>query len=157
VISIFTGCLSNHDRAHSPPHIPSSPCHGISEPYTSLFSITFFILDICSHTHASVMGSLFLAPCTELITGQGSQKRGGQGLGSGGLKKTKVRLFVYYETIKREINTKIIYECRCDGKLKTKTEGSRLFGYTRLSGGLEHLPSSREIVPVNERWYPSLL
>jgi hypothetical protein len=51
----------------SSPHIPSSPCHGISVPYTSLFSITFFILDSCIHTHTSVMGSRFLVPCTELI------------------------------------------------------------------------------------------
>ena len=51
----------------SSPHIPSSPWHGISVPYTSSFSVTFFILTSCSHTHASVMGSRFLAPCTELI------------------------------------------------------------------------------------------
>jgi hypothetical protein len=51
----------------SSPHIPSSPCYGISAPYTLLFSVTLLILATCSHTHASAMGSRFLVPCTELI------------------------------------------------------------------------------------------
>jgi hypothetical protein len=46
---------------------------------------------------------------------------------------------VYYETIKRELNTRLIYECRCDEKLKAKAEGSRRLAYTGLRGGLEHL------------------
>ncbi len=32
-----------------------------------------------------------------------------------------------------------IYECRCDKKLKAKSEGSTRLGYTGLRGGLEHL------------------
>ena len=36
--------------------------------------------------------------------------------------------FVYYETLKRELKTKPIYEFRCDERLKTKVEES-----TRLS------------------------
>ena len=46
---------------------------------------------------------------------------------------------VYYESIKRELKTRPIYECRCDETLKTKAEES-----TRLvcTGLLEHrLPS----------------
>ena len=29
----------------------------------------------------------------------------------------------YYETIKSELNKRLIYECRCDTRLKTKAEG----------------------------------
>jgi hypothetical protein len=31
---------------------------------------------------------------------------------------------VYYETIKRNLNKRLIYECRCDERLKGKSEGS---------------------------------
>jgi hypothetical protein len=31
---------------------------------------------------------------------------------------------VYYEVIKRELNRRRIYECRCDERLKVKVEGS---------------------------------
>jgi hypothetical protein len=48
-------------------------------------------------------------------------------------------IFFYYETIKRETHRRLIYECRCDERLKGKTEGSTLFTYTGLCGGLEHL------------------
>ena len=33
-----------------------------------------------------------------------------------------MEIFVYYECIKREIKTRPIYECRCDERLKAKTE-----------------------------------
>jgi hypothetical protein len=45
--------------------------------------------------------------------------------------------FVYYESIKREVKIKPIYECRCDGRLQTK-RFTRL-SYTGLVVGLEHL------------------
>ena len=45
---------------------------------------------------------------------------------------------VYYQTIKRESNRKLVYECRCDEKLKPKTDGSTRLGYIGLCGGLEH-------------------
>ena len=32
--------------------------------------------------------------------------------------------FVYYESIKRELKIRPIYECRCDERLKTKVEGT---------------------------------
>jgi hypothetical protein len=57
--------------------------------------------------------------------------------------------FVYYEVIKRELNIKLIYECRCDERLKDKTEGSTRLGYTGLSGGLSSFPS--EIRPWQTR------
>jgi hypothetical protein len=39
---------------------------------------------------------------------------------------------VYYESIKRELNIRLIYECRCDEKLKAKAEGSTPLTYTGL-------------------------
>ena len=39
-------------------------------------------------------------------------------------------LFVYYETIKREVNKRLIYECRCDERLKAKAEGSTCLAST---------------------------
>jgi hypothetical protein len=46
---------------------------------------------------------------------------------------------VYYETIKRKLNRRLMYECRWDERLETKDEGSTLLVYTGLRGGLEHL------------------
>ena len=42
------------------------------------------------------------------------------GVGAG-VTPTKV---VYYESIKRDLKTKPIYECRCDERLKSKSEAS---------------------------------
>ena len=39
--------------------------------------------------------------------------------------------FVYYESLKREVKTKPIYEFRCDERLKTKVEESTRLVYTR--------------------------
>ena len=33
-------------------------------------------------------------------------------------------LVVYYESLKRELKTKPIYDCRCDERLKTRVEES---------------------------------
>ncbi len=33
----------------------------------------------------------------------------------------------------------ILYECRCDERLKAKSEGFKRLAYTGLCGGLEHL------------------
>ena len=42
-------------------------------------------------------------------------------------------------------NPQSIYECRCDERLKAKTEGSTRLTYTGLCGGLGHLkPSDRD-------------
>ena len=40
---------------------------------------------------------------------------------------------VYYESIKRKLNKGLIFECRCDARLKAKAEGSTRLSYTRLS------------------------
>ncbi len=45
--------------------------------------------------------------------------------------------FVYYESMKRKLKTKPVYECRCDGRLKTK-RFTRLT-HTGLVVELEHL------------------
>jgi hypothetical protein len=50
-----------------------------------------------------------------------------------------MRFFVYYESIKREIQRRPIYECRSEERLKIKTEGSTHLVYTGFVGGLEHL------------------
>ena len=46
---------------------------------------------------------------------------------------------VYYESIKRELKTKPIYECRWDERLKTRVEESTRLTWTQLVGELEHL------------------
>ena len=43
------------------------------------------------------------------------------------------------EEIKRELKKILIYECRCNARLKAKTEGSTHLTYSGLRGGLEHL------------------
>ena len=48
-------------------------------------------------------------------------------------------IVVYYESIKRELKRRPIYEYRCDERLKTKTEESTRLADTRLVVDLEHL------------------
>jgi hypothetical protein len=51
---------------------------------------------------------------------------------------------VYYESRKRELKTRPIYECRCDERLKTKSEKSTRLAYTGLLGERNHLHAHRE-------------
>ena len=53
---------------------------------------------------------------------------------------------VYYSVIKRELNRRTIYECRCDERLKDKDEGSTHLEYTGLYGGLEHLKIETRLI-----------
>ena len=53
---------------------------------------------------------------------------------------------VYYESIKRELKTEPIYECRCDEKLKTRVEESTRLVYTQLVGELEHLKTETRLI-----------
>jgi hypothetical protein len=55
-------------------------------------------------------------------------------------------LFVYYEVIKGDLNRRLIYECRCDERLKTKAEGSTRLVYTGLCGDLEHLKMETRLI-----------
>jgi hypothetical protein len=48
-------------------------------------------------------------------------------------KKDESPEVVYYEPIKRDLNTRRIYESRCDERLKVKSEGSTRLPYTELS------------------------
>jgi hypothetical protein len=53
---------------------------------------------------------------------------------------------VYYESLKRDLKTKPIYEFRCDERLKTKVEESTLLGYTQLVVELEHLKIETRLI-----------
>ena len=54
-------------------------------------------------------------------------------------------MFVYYESIKRELQIRPIYECRCDERLQTKSKEFTRLLYTGLFGGLEHLKDRDEV------------
>ena len=53
---------------------------------------------------------------------------------------------VYYESIKRELKIKPIYGCRCDERLKTKSEESTRLASTGLHGELEHLKIKTRLI-----------
>ncbi len=55
-------------------------------------------------------------------------------------------LFVYYESIKRELQMKPMYECRCAGRLQTKTEGFTRLSYAGLVVELEHLKIKTRLI-----------
>ena len=57
---------------------------------------------------------------------------------------------VYYESIKREPKIRGINNCRCDERLKTKTEKCTRLSYTVLCGELEHLKIETRL--MNERF-----
>ncbi len=49
--------------------------------------------------------------------------------------------------IKRALNRRHIYECRCDERLKAKSEGSTRLPWTGLRGGLrEHLKIETRLI-----------
>ena len=53
---------------------------------------------------------------------------------------------LYYESIKRELKIRPIYECRCDERLKTKVKEFTRLAYTGLLGGLEHLKIKTRLI-----------
>ncbi len=53
---------------------------------------------------------------------------------------------VYYESIKRELKIRCIYECRCDKRLQTKTNEFTLLVYTGLVVELEHLKIETRLI-----------
>ena len=53
---------------------------------------------------------------------------------------------VYYESLKREVKTKPIYEFRCDERLKTKVEESTRLACTLLCAELEHLKIETRLI-----------
>ncbi len=62
------------------------------------------------------------------------------------MKDFKLKMFVYYESIKWEVKTRPIYECRCDERPKTKVEESTLLVYTGLFGELEQLKTKTRLI-----------
>jgi hypothetical protein len=60
------------------------------------------------------------------------------------------RILLYNESIKRELKTRPINECRCDQRLKTKVEESTHLVYTGLHGELE-LPKIKTRL-INEKF-----
>ena len=69
---------------------------------------------------------------------------------NGGIPPRALFIVVYYETIKRELYKRLIYECRCDERLKAQVEGSTCFSYTGLREGLEHIKIETKL--TNERF-----
>ena len=53
---------------------------------------------------------------------------------------------VYYESTKREVKIRCIYECRCDERLQTKTKRFTRLSYTGLVVELEHLKIETRLI-----------
>ena len=62
------------------------------------------------------------------------------------MKLVVIYLFVYYESIKRELKIRGIYECRCDERLQTKTKKFTRLPYTGLVLELEHLKIETRLI-----------
>ena len=63
------------------------------------------------------------------------------------------KTFVYYESLKRALKTKNIYEYRCDDRLTTNVEESTRLTSTPLCAELEHLKIETRLTsetPVSE-------
>ncbi len=54
--------------------------------------------------------------------------------------------YVYYESIKREPKIRGIYECRCDERLQTKSKEFTRLAYTGLVLELEHLKTETRLI-----------
>ena len=54
--------------------------------------------------------------------------------------------FVYYESIKRKLKIKCIYECRCYERLQSKTKEFTRLAYTGLVVELEHLKIETRLI-----------
>ena len=57
-----------------------------------------------------------------------------------------MKLVVYYESLKRELKTKPINECRCDERLQIRVEESTHLGCPRLVAELEHLKIETRLI-----------
>ena len=53
---------------------------------------------------------------------------------------------VYYESIKRELKRRLVYEYRCDERLKTKNEEATRLAHTGLVVELEHLKTKTRLI-----------
>ena len=61
---------------------------------------------------------------------------------------------VYYESVKRVHQRRLIYERHCVERLKTEAEGFTRLTYTGFLGGLEHLKIQTRL--IDER-FPSVM
>ena len=66
-------------------------------------------------------------------------------------------LFLFIEEIKRELKGILIYECRCNERLKAKAEGSTRLTYTGLRGELEHLKIKTRLPYSIERFTKTII
>jgi hypothetical protein len=67
----------------------------------------------------------------------------------GRIKRVKTegqKCVVYYESRKRDLKTRPMYECRCDERLKTKDEKSTRLVYTGLIGKKGHLKIKTRLI-----------
>jgi hypothetical protein len=79
-----------------------------TSPKTRLFLFFFwFCVQVDLGTHARLYTALHIMHYTHTHTHRGTHT-------------TLKPVFVYYEEIKRELNRILIYECRCDERLKLK-------------------------------------
>ena len=65
----------------------------------------------------------------------------------------ELKVFVYYESLKRELKTKTTYGYRCDERLKTNVKESTRLACTPLCAELEHLKIETRLTsetPVSE-------
>ena len=53
---------------------------------------------------------------------------------------------MFYESIKRDLKIRSIYECRCDERLQTKTKEFTRLAYTGLVLELEHLKIETRLI-----------
>ncbi len=68
---------------------------------------------------------------------------------SSGLRDENRRIYIfsfYYESIKPELKRRLIYEYRCDERLKTKNEESTRLGDTGLVVELEHVKTKTRLI-----------
>ena len=64
----------------------------------------------------------------------------------GGTRNLSRGVVVYYESMKRELKTEPIYECRCDERLKSRVEESTRLTCTHLVGEPEHLKTETRLI-----------
>jgi hypothetical protein len=57
-----------------------------------------------------------------------------------------LEIVVYYESLKRELKTKPIYEFRCDERLQTKSEEFTRLAFTLLCVELEHIKIETRLI-----------
>ncbi len=57
-----------------------------------------------------------------------------------------IKGFVYYESRKREVKIRCMYECRCDERLRTKSKEFTHLVYTGLVVELEHLKIETRLI-----------